>query len=119
MNIPWRHALLSAGLVICVPAFAHSRLLSSTPASNAVLARSPPSLLLDFNEAVEIAFTTTDLVGPATQSIKLVAATDPGGDRSKVVAPLPALTTGTYHLNWTTVGHDGHHVNGTFAFTIK
>lgn len=111
-----RHALLSAGLVICVPAYAHGKLVSSTPANDAVLAQAPASIELRFNEAVEVAFTTIALTGPVNAD-RLTTTSD--GDRSKVIAPLPALTAGTYHVKWTTVGHDGHHVSGTLVFSVK
>lgn len=118
MNVHWRQALLLVLSMACAPAFAHSRLLSSNPASAAVLAQAPATLALGFNEAVEIAFTTVELKGPG-KTVKLEAAADAGGDRSKVVAPLPALEAGVYRVTWATVGHDGHHVKGEFSFTVR
>lgn len=118
MKMPWRQLLWSAGLLVCVPAFAHSKLLSSTPAGDAVLAQAPASIELRFNEAVEVAFTTIGVTGPVNVD-HLAATSTSDGDRSKVTAALPALTAGTYHVKWTTVGHDGHHVTGTFAFSVR
>ena len=118
MNLPRRTAAVLVAMALSASASAHSKLLSSTPASDAVLTGAPSSIALDFNEDVEIAFTTVSVTGPATQTMKLDA-TNAVGDRSNVVANLPALAPGAYRVSWTTVGHDGHHVKGAFAFSVR
>ena len=97
------------------PVFAHARLASSVPASNAQVAAAPTTLTLTFDEAVKLALLKLSSDGkdtPVTVDRKAKAA-------KTVVLPLPALSPGKYDVHWTAVAaDDGHVTKGSFAFTV-
>lgn len=103
-------ALLVPGLVQ-----AHAVLLGSAPASEQQLERSPPELVLNFNENVgPIHFRVLDLTGEEVG--------EPGEIRSEgnnVLLPLNAtLDNGTYVVTWRVVSADTHPVGGSFLFAV-
>ena len=121
-----RLALLAAPLLLALPgtAFAHPKLVSSTPAANTAVAK-PTTLTLTFSE---------DLVGPLS-GIELVMTGMPGmanhapmpirGFATKVeghtlTATMPrALTVGTYELKWHVVAADQHRIENAFTFSVR
>jgi methionine-rich copper-binding protein CopC len=106
-------ALLSA------VAFAHAKLQASTPAAGALVGPAPTELRLQYNEPVEVAMSTVKITGPGDAAVatdKVVA--DPDDDKT-LVQPLPKLAAGDYRVQWTTMGHDGHHTKGEIRFTVK
>ena len=100
-------------------AFAHARLQESTPANGATVGPAPTELRLTYNEPVEVAMSTVKLIdsGEAAMSTDKVAA-DPVDDKT-LVQPLPKLAPGEFRVQWTTMGHDGHHTKGEIRFTVK
>jgi len=100
-------------------AFAHAKLQNSTPANGASVAPAPTELRLQYNEPVEVAMSTVKISGPGDAAVatdKVVA--DPSDDKT-IVQPLPKLAAGDYRVQWTTMGHDGHHTKGEIRFTVK
>jgi methionine-rich copper-binding protein CopC len=100
-------------------AFAHARLQASTPANGASVGPAPTELRLQYNEPVEAAMSTVRITGPGDAAVatgKVVA--DPKDDKT-LVQPLPRLAAGDYRVQWTTMGHDGHHTKGEIRFTVK
>ena len=100
-------------------AFAHAKLQASTPASGAAVTPAPTELRLRYNEAVEVAMSTVRITGPGDVAVatgKVIA--DPADDKT-LVQPLPRLAAGEYRVQWTTMGHDGHHTKGEIRFAVK
>ncbi|MDP8984593.1 MAG: copper resistance protein CopC [Pseudomonadota bacterium] len=108
-------ATAAAGILMGGSVFAHAKLASSVPASNAQVAAAPTTLTLTFDEEVKLALLKLSSGGkgtPVTVDRKAKAA-------KTVVLPLPALSPGTYEVHWTAVAaDDGHITKGTFAFTV-
>jgi len=126
-GIRWwtRHAAavaagLLAGLVALVagaaPASAHTRLLSSSPASGSTVAQAPAEIVLTFAQ---------HLLG-----LGAVAVDGPGGVNVADGAPVldGAIVTqrlaanrpaGAYHLAYRVVSADGHPVSGEVTFTAS
>jgi methionine-rich copper-binding protein CopC len=105
-------ALLPA---LASPAFAHARLLRSAPTPGARVA-SPVHILLRFSEALEPAFSGALLLDEDGRNVS--------GDPVKVNGTLITITPGPlppgiYHVNWHSVGHDTHRLEGDFSFTVK
>jgi len=99
-------------------AFAHARLQASTPANGAV-GPAPAELRLQYNEPVEVAMSSVRITGPGDAAVATdKVAADPGDDKT-LVQPLPRLAAGDYRVQWTTMGHDGHHTKGEIRFTVK
>ena len=100
-------------------AFAHAKLQNSTPANGASVAPAPTELRLQYNEPVEVAMSTVKITGPGDAAVATdKAVADPGDDKT-IVQPLPKLAAGDYRVQWTTMGHDGHHTKGEIRFTVK
>jgi len=103
----------------CAFASAHARLQASTPASGAAVSPAPTQLRLQYNEPVEAAMSTVKLSGPGDAAVTVgEVASDPGDDKALLLT-LPRLAAGDYRVQWTTMGHDGHHTKGELRFTVK
>jgi methionine-rich copper-binding protein CopC len=101
--------------VLALPAFAHARLLRSSPSAGANV-RSPLHITLRFSEALEPAFSGALLLDLDGRNVS--------GEPVKVDGPLITLTPGplppgVYHVSWHSVGHDTHRLDGDFSFTVK
>jgi hypothetical protein len=97
------------------PAFAHARLVKSTPAKGAKVT-SPAHITLRFSEALEPAFSGALLLDQDGRNVS--------GEPVKVDGPLMILTPGrlapgVYHVSWHSVGRDTHRLDGDFSFTVK
>lgn len=96
---------------------AHAHLESSEPKAASTLASAPTTIRLQFNEAVERAFSRIVLRDAAKHEIALPKPT--AASPKEVSVALPALPAGEYQVQWSTVSHDGHKAKGEFAFRVK
>lgn len=119
-------ALISAAtLVVSAAAFAHPKLVSSTPAEGAEVA-APARIEMQFSENLVKQFSgarlvMSDMPGMADHPPMNVAAAVSGGDDPKtmVVAPKQPLVPGTYRVEWRAVSSDTHPIAGTINFKVK
>jgi methionine-rich copper-binding protein CopC len=114
---------LAASLAFAPNSFAarrHVHLEKSTPADKEVLATSPKTISLWFSEKVDLKVTTVKLVddkGVAAALGALKADTTKG---APVIADVTKpLAAGSYTLNWSVAGADGHPQKGAFKFSVK
>jgi copper transport protein len=99
-------------------AFAHAILQESTPANGAVVRRSPPNVVLRFNEPVETAFGSIRVYDCAGKRVDSGKITRP--DRRAVSVPIGGtLPRGTYTATWRVISADSHPVAGAFTFSVK
>ena len=113
------HALAATTLAAAATgALAHARLQAAEPASGAAVA-APGEVRLHFNEAVEPAMSTVKVTGPANAAVEVGKPAGAAGDAKTLVSTLPKLPAGEYRLEWSTMGHDGHHTKGEYRFTVK
>lgn len=99
------------------PAFAHSRLESSSPADGATLDAGPGQVALTFNEDMPPGFDVVTVVGPDGRAWQNGQVTTSGQTVSVPVAPLgPA---GRYQVGWRVVSADGHPVEGSISFQLS
>lgn len=130
-----------------VAVFAHAKLISSTPAVNATVAK-PAKITLTFNEKltgptvkVELFMTgmakgmshdggmdhskmaggKMDHGAMADHAPMKIAATSQLGKDGKSVTLMPkrALSAGKYKVVWTAAGADMHKMTGNYSFTVK
>lgn len=102
--------LLAAG-----NAFAHAKLLSSSPTKDAAGA-APQEIVLTFSEAVTPAAVT--LADQDGREVKFLGAARPDG--SALHVPVTAkLAAGRYTLSYRVAGADTHAVNGTLTFIVS
>jgi methionine-rich copper-binding protein CopC len=110
-----RRAALAAPLLLAAPARAHSELRSSEPANGARLAAPPETVILRFNEAVQL--TAATLHDEAGRSARLSLPRDTAPRAVERLAA-PAMAPGAWRLEWRAISADGHPVRGTIRFTI-
>lgn len=107
-------AALLVMLVPATPAWAHTRLVSSDPASGATVATPLTAVALTFTEMVKQQVSTVIVTG-----VDGVSYSD-GGPRSvdkTLTQPVKALPTGAITVAYRAVSADGHPVEGRFTFT--
>ncbi len=115
-----------AALAFSGAAHAHTKLVKSTPAANAVVAK-PSKIILTFNEKLVAKFATTTLTmtgmpGMADHApMKISGFTSVMSKDGKTMTLLMkrALAAGTYNLKWAAAGADAHRMEGSFTFTVK
>ena len=112
-------ALLSAG-----PALAHPKLLSATPAPNAI-AKATTSLKLNFSESLVSQFSGATLIMTGMPGMKMTKPTAIAakaslgtGGKTLVISLAKPLVRGTYRLDWHVVSTDTHRVKGTYVFKV-
>lgn len=110
---------IAASAFAATAAHAHAKLETSEPLAGSVLASAPKQLRLGFNEALEPGFSKIRLVDSRNAEIALPRAQVDKTDPTAMTAPLPALPSGTYRVQWTTMTHDGHKTKGDFTFQVK
>lgn len=116
----------AAALALALPgvASAHSKLVSSTPAANATVAK-PTKLTLTFSETFLAPMSGAELVmtgmpGMANHEPMPIKGfkTDVNGKTMTLTFPR-ALPAGSYDLKWHIVGADQHKMEGGYSFKVK
>jgi len=99
------------------PAFAHSQLLASTPASGSEVT-APTELVLSFSEAIEPALSKAELTCAEGKISGLgQSRVDANGKTLRI--SLPPLPPGKCEVSWIAVSVDGHRTHGEFTFTDR
>ena len=114
--------LAAAGLLalaVAFPARAHGGLVRSIPEAGAVLAVSPPEILLDFSEALDPAATKVELLDVNGQvQVPGPGVIDPDEPKTLRLA-IPPLPDGVYSAVWRARSAvDGHVTSGSVGFSI-
>ncbi|WAB75850.1 copper resistance CopC/CopD family protein [Rhodopseudomonas palustris] len=109
-------AWITAIVVVLWPALAaaHASLVASDPASEAVLATSPTTFSLTFNEPVTALL--LQLIDARGRS-QAITAIDQDGATLRF-APPALLSEGAHVLSWRVISADGHPIGGALTFWI-
>lgn len=108
----------AAALAAAGPAFAHTRLVQSTPAANATLTASPRTITLTFNERVVPRFSTFEVTMPG-HGMEVPVTVKVSKDGKRLIGtPRSRLMKGGYTIVWTAAGADGHKMTGEVAFRV-
>ncbi|HUD93935.1 copper homeostasis periplasmic binding protein CopC [Sphingobium sp.] len=118
--------IAAAALALALPsvASAHTKLLSSSPAANATVAK-PTKLTLTFSETFlapmsGVELTMTGMPGMANHEPMPIKGFKTAVEGKTMTLTLPrALPAGTYELKWHVVGADQHKMEGGYSFTVK
>ena len=111
-------------MLVCVAALAgltglgveaHTTVEKATPASGAVLDRSPPSIEVRFRHSVQVTSVIVVDAGGAERKLKF----EPTGSTSVITIADPALHTGRNEVRWKALSKDGHVIGGTLSYTVK
>jgi methionine-rich copper-binding protein CopC len=104
-------------LNVADPALAHAKLVSATPAANAMAMPPPTELRLKFSEAIELKFTKVTVTGPGKKKVGTGTPTLDPNDKTSLIVPLSApLPDGKYTVDWQALSADGHKTKGTYSF---
>ncbi|AFW01381.1 copper resistance protein CopC [Gluconobacter oxydans] len=117
--------IAAAGALLASSAFAHTKLVSSTPAANATVA-APPQITLSFSEGLipklsgaEIVMTGMPGMSDERMTISGYQTSTAADGKTLVLTLAQPLSTGNYQVAWHAVSTDTHRVEGILAFTVK
>lgn len=122
-NSRFRHVLAGVLALASAAAFAHPKLVSSSPADQAAGA-APARIELHFSEDLvarlsAAKLTMTSMPG-MDMPMKMPIKVSPGDDsKTMVLTPTSPLPAGGYRVDWRAVSSDTHPVTGSFSFTVK
>jgi methionine-rich copper-binding protein CopC len=105
-------------LAASIPAAAHSLLLSSVPAANAVLTISPTSVTLRFNNRIEKRLSRVRLVDEHGTAASAPTTRAQDESAETLVAAVPPLAPGAWRVEWQVFSTDGHVVSGSYQFRL-
>ncbi|HVA92258.1 MAG TPA: copper resistance protein CopC [Chloroflexota bacterium] len=118
--------VLIAVLAICAAmmgwpggVLAHAFLVQSTPQAGARLDQSPPTISLQFGEAVAAASNDRLILRRASGQVAPLGPLTRSADGTMLSAAAPRLARGIYLVSWQNVSaDDGHPSTGEFAFAV-
>jgi len=112
-----RNVVVAATMIVATTTrVAHVSLVSAIPAENASILSQPKNLTLNFG--AEVMLMNIKLLDAQRRDVPLKYKVTHDLKKSFDVA-LPKLKKGKYTVVWTTMGKDGHNMNGEYSFTIK
>lgn len=108
-------AAIAAIAVSASPAFAHSTVKSTVPASGSILPASPAEIAITFNESARL--TSVIVVQAGKPDRKLEATSSESSTSFKLMDP--KLENGRNEIRWTALSKDGHPISGSIIVVIK
>ncbi len=112
----FRFALVAGALAVAAaPAFAHTTVSSTSPASGSILPASPPEVTINFHEAARM--TSIVVIAPSQPDRKLEFM--PSGSSMSFMVHDPALGMGRNEIQWKALSKDGHVISGSIIVVIK
>ena len=108
-----------AGLLAPPKALAHAKLIRSRPTASEVLAETPASVELWFNERLEDEFNSIEVIDSAGQKVEEGHARVNPQQRTNLLVRLRRLPPGSYLVHWKILSVDGHTSRGRFIFSVK
>ncbi|WP_179405604.1 copper resistance CopC family protein [Burkholderia guangdongensis] len=114
-----RGVLAASVLLIAQAAHAHAFPKVQQPAAGATLASAPHVVSIEFNDALEPAFSSITVTDGTGKSVVDGKSAVDDGNHKRMKATLTDLAPGTYKVGWVAVANDGHRTHGHYAFTVK
>jgi copper transport protein len=105
-------------LVAAPVASAHSVLVATEPAMDAVVEESPNRVVLRFDEPVETALGSLRVYDGSGRRVDAEAIMRPSG-REVAVSVEPGLPRGTYTVAWRVISADSDPINGAWVFHVR
>lgn len=105
-------------LTVAPSAFAHAHPKTMMPAPESA-GPSPSKISITFSEAVEPKFSSIKLTDLNGRSVDSQPSASVPGDPTTLTLAVPKLSAGTYVVNWSNVSVDGHHLQGSYKFTVR
>ncbi len=98
---------------------AHAFPEHQVPGAGAVLDRSPKSVSISFDRAVEPAFSSLHVEDAAGKRVDMNDSHAISGRSDTLEITLKPLTSGRYRVFWVAVARDGHRTHGDYIFTVR
>ncbi|AIO35059.1 copC domain protein [Burkholderia cenocepacia] len=114
-----RGAAAALTVIVAQAAHAHAFPKTQQPAAGATLTSAPHAVTIDFDEALEPAFSSIAVTDSRGQSVADGKSSVDDGNRKRMQVALSNLTAGTYTVAWVAVASDGHRTQGHYTFTLK
>ncbi|MFA1711512.1 copper resistance protein CopC [Peribacillus frigoritolerans] len=104
-------------MFICIPtiANAHTELTSSNPKEGQMVTEELDEIVLDFAGSIEELSTMKLMKDGEEVSLSQVQVQD----KKMVGTPSAPLENGSYIIDWTIAGEDGHPISGKVSFTVQ
>jgi copper transport protein len=124
MRLAWKLTLalvaaLLGSAVLAATALGHATLLESKPKAGQVLERSPRTVLLVFDEAIDPAFVQLRVEDRAGRRVDRGGPYPPGGREERLAVRLAPGLEGAYAASYRVISEDGHPVVKRTAFRVR
>jgi copper transport protein len=110
---------LLAGAALAASAAGHAKLLESRPAAGDVLERSPRTVLLVFDEAIDAEFVRLQVVDRSGRRVDRGGPYHPGGREERLAVRLEPGLEGAYAASYRVISEDGHPVVKRTPFRVR
>lgn len=100
-------------------ASAHAHPKRQTPAAGAVVGSDTKQVSIEFDDALEPAFSSLKVADAAGKDVTNGKSSVDANDKKHMTIALKALTAGMYTVKWAAVAVDGHRTQGHYTFTVK
>lgn len=107
--------IVAAMATSALPAFAHSTLKGTIPASGSILPASPTVVTITFNESARLTAVVVAQAGKPDRKLDAM----PSGSATSFMIHDPNLETGRNEIKWTALSKDGHPISGSIIIVIK
>lgn len=105
-------------LAIVPPAFAHAHPKSMSPVPDST-GPAPSTISITFSEPIEPKFSSIKLTDTEDKSVDPEISAPAPGDPKTLTLAVHSLPAGTYVVHWVNVSVDGHHLQGSYKFTVR
>jgi copper transport protein len=112
-------AALLGSAVLAATALGHAKLLESKPKAGQVLERSPRTVVLVFDEAIDPEFVQLEVADRAGRRVDRGEPYHPGGREERVAVRLEPGLEGAYAARYRVISEDGHPVVKRTAFRVR
>src|ERR687894_2349315 len=112
-------AALLGSAVLAAAALGHASLLSSKPKAGQVLERSPRTMVLVFDEAIDPQFVRLQVQDATGRRVDRGKPYHPGGREERLAVRLAPQLEGAYAASYRVISEDGHPVVKRTAFRVR
>jgi copper transport protein len=112
-------AALLGSAVLAATALGHATLLGSKPKAGQVLERSPRTVVLVFDEAIDPEFVRLQVEGADGRRVDRGEPYHPGGREERLAVRLEPGLKGSYAASYRVISEDGHPVVKRTAFRVR
>jgi hypothetical protein len=114
-----RLAIALAAPCIALSAHAHAFLEQAQPRVGSVVQAAPAEVRLRFNEALEPAFSSIQVLDANGKAVDARRAKVDDANHAVLRLALPRLAPGAYVVKWRAVSVDTHATEGRYVFTVR